>query len=126
VSRRIDFIFLSPKERSRNAVHASRLILNQPARLADGTVLWPSDYYGLFNPTSRVPLVCEGDTSSSDIGSLIGERVQLVFQAVGQHSLDFLLPRGLVKPPIIEQFARALMPSSSIFVIERHGASAPE
>ncbi len=48
VSRRVDFIFLSPKERSRNAVHSSRLILNQPACLADGTVLWPSDHYGVF------------------------------------------------------------------------------
>jgi endonuclease/exonuclease/phosphatase family metal-dependent hydrolase len=48
VSRRVDFIFLVPKERSRIAVHSSRIVLDQPARLADGTALWPSDHYGVF------------------------------------------------------------------------------
>ncbi|HET6675727.1 MAG TPA: endonuclease/exonuclease/phosphatase family protein [Nitrospiraceae bacterium] len=48
VSRRVDFIFLVPKEQSSVAVHSSRIVLDQPARLADGTALWPSDHYGVF------------------------------------------------------------------------------
>ncbi|MGD9724971.1 MAG: endonuclease/exonuclease/phosphatase family protein [Nitrospiraceae bacterium] len=48
VSRRVDFIFLTPTEGSRIAVHSSRLILDQPAHFADGTALWPSDHYGVF------------------------------------------------------------------------------
>jgi exonuclease III len=48
VSRRVDFIFLVPRERSRITVYSSRVVFDQPARLVDGTALWPSDHYGVF------------------------------------------------------------------------------
>ncbi len=47
-SRRVDRIYLVPGERIRGSVLSSRVILNQPRRLADGGFLWPSDHYGVL------------------------------------------------------------------------------
>jgi endonuclease/exonuclease/phosphatase family metal-dependent hydrolase len=55
VSRRVDFIFLS-RGRSRKAnVRSSRVVLDRPGRTADGTILWPSDHYGVFAELDVVP-----------------------------------------------------------------------
>jgi endonuclease/exonuclease/phosphatase family metal-dependent hydrolase len=55
VSRRVDFIFLSPGERWKAALRSSRIVLDRPGRLADGRPLWPSDHYGVFAELDIVP-----------------------------------------------------------------------
>jgi endonuclease/exonuclease/phosphatase family metal-dependent hydrolase len=48
VRRRVDYLFLVPGEEYRGRVISSRVILNRPQRLPDGTALWPSDHYGVL------------------------------------------------------------------------------
>lgn len=48
VRRRVDYVFLVPGTRSGGRVVASRVVLDQPARAADGGTLWPSDHYGVL------------------------------------------------------------------------------
>jgi endonuclease/exonuclease/phosphatase family metal-dependent hydrolase len=48
VRRRVDYLFLVPGEEYRGRVISSRIILNTPQRLSDGSVLWPSDHYGVL------------------------------------------------------------------------------
>jgi endonuclease/exonuclease/phosphatase family metal-dependent hydrolase len=48
VSQRYDYIFVVPGARGPGAVLTSRVVLNAPRRYADGTMLWPSDHYGVL------------------------------------------------------------------------------
>lgn len=48
VSRRVDFILLLNGLEATVSVRSSRVVLDRPGRLADGTALWPSDHYGVF------------------------------------------------------------------------------
>jgi endonuclease/exonuclease/phosphatase family metal-dependent hydrolase len=48
VSQRYDYIFVVPGARTGGSVLASRVVLNAPRRYADGSVLWPSDHYGVL------------------------------------------------------------------------------
>jgi endonuclease/exonuclease/phosphatase family metal-dependent hydrolase len=48
VFRRVDYVFMLEGQTVPGAVHASRIVLNAPRRLADGTTLWPSDHYGVL------------------------------------------------------------------------------
>jgi len=48
VSQRYDYIFVVPGALGPGAVVSSRLVLNTPRRYADGSVLWPSDHYGVL------------------------------------------------------------------------------
>ena len=48
VSRRVDFILLLNGRASKASVRSSRVVFDQPGRLPDGTVLWPSDHYGVL------------------------------------------------------------------------------
>ena len=45
--RRVDYVLVSPATPAR--VVDSRLVLNEPDTAADGSVLWPSDHYGVFS-----------------------------------------------------------------------------
>jgi endonuclease/exonuclease/phosphatase family metal-dependent hydrolase len=47
-SRRIDYVFLVPGLRMAGRVRASRVVLDTPHRLADGSTLWPSDHYAVL------------------------------------------------------------------------------
>jgi endonuclease/exonuclease/phosphatase family metal-dependent hydrolase len=47
VTRRVDFIFVMPGTAAPARVRSSRTVLTTPGRLANGTVLWPSDHYGV-------------------------------------------------------------------------------
>jgi endonuclease/exonuclease/phosphatase family metal-dependent hydrolase len=48
-TRRVDFIFLMDDGANGGpVVHASRLALDHPGRLSDGSILWPSDHRGVF------------------------------------------------------------------------------
>lgn len=60
VSRRVDFILLLNGSESAASVRSSRIVLDRPGRLPDGSTLWPSDHYGVladldivFNHRSR-------------------------------------------------------------------------
>lgn len=59
VFRRVDYVFVVPGAASRGRVAGSRLVLNAPARRADGTALWPSDHYGVLADVEIVPLARE-------------------------------------------------------------------
>ena len=48
VFRRVDYIFLIQGTESAGQVRSSRLVLNKPGKLPDGTTLWPSDHYGVL------------------------------------------------------------------------------
>ncbi len=48
VSRRVDFILLLNGREQAASVRSSRLVLDQPEHLPDGTTLWPSDHYGVL------------------------------------------------------------------------------
>jgi endonuclease/exonuclease/phosphatase family metal-dependent hydrolase len=48
VSRRIDFVFVLPGAHGVPRVLESRVVLDIPRRRADGTMLWPSDHYGVL------------------------------------------------------------------------------
>ena len=56
VTRRVDYIFVVPNGTLAPRVRDSRVILDSPSRLPDGSTLWPSDHYGVLaeldlNPT---------------------------------------------------------------------------
>ncbi|HEU4504913.1 MAG TPA: endonuclease/exonuclease/phosphatase family protein [Nitrospira sp.] len=60
VSRRVDFILLLNGSESAAFVRSSRIVLDRPGQLPDGSTLWPSDHYGVladldivFNHRSR-------------------------------------------------------------------------
>jgi endonuclease/exonuclease/phosphatase family metal-dependent hydrolase len=48
VSRRVDFVFLLNGRSSKASIGQSRVVLDRPGRLTDGTLLWPSDHYGVL------------------------------------------------------------------------------
>lgn len=55
VSRRVDFILLLNGRASKTSVRSSRIVLNRPGQLPDGTALWPSDHYGVLAELDIVP-----------------------------------------------------------------------
>jgi endonuclease/exonuclease/phosphatase family metal-dependent hydrolase len=48
VFRRVDFVFVLPGREAEGRVRSSRVVLDTPRRLPDGTTLWPSDHYGVL------------------------------------------------------------------------------
>jgi hypothetical protein len=44
----IDYVFLVPGVDVQGQVRGSRVVLDTPHRLADGSPLWPSDHYGVL------------------------------------------------------------------------------
>lgn len=55
VSRRVDFILLLNGRASKASVRSSRVVFDQPGRLPDGTVLWPSDHFGVLADIDIAP-----------------------------------------------------------------------
>jgi endonuclease/exonuclease/phosphatase family metal-dependent hydrolase len=55
VRRRVDFLFMLPGTAVAGRVLSSRIVLDAPGRRADGTVLWPSDHYGVFSELEVFP-----------------------------------------------------------------------
>ena len=47
--RRVDYVLVAPGADAPVRVRASRVILDQPGRGADGKALWPSDHYGVLS-----------------------------------------------------------------------------
>lgn len=48
VFRRVDYVFILPGTATEGRVRSSRVVLDTPRRLPDGTTLWPSDHYGVL------------------------------------------------------------------------------
>jgi endonuclease/exonuclease/phosphatase family metal-dependent hydrolase len=53
--RRVDYIFLVPGRHVPAAVVDSRVVVDQPGALSDGTPLWPSDHYGVLAELALLP-----------------------------------------------------------------------
>jgi endonuclease/exonuclease/phosphatase family metal-dependent hydrolase len=53
--RRVDYVLLVPGRVVAGAVIDSRVVVDAPGRLADGTLLWPSDHYGVLADLSVFP-----------------------------------------------------------------------
>jgi exonuclease III len=53
--RRVDYVLLVPGRVVPGAVIDSRVVVDAPGRLADGTLLWPSDHYGVLADLSVFP-----------------------------------------------------------------------
>lgn len=48
VFRRVDYVFVAPGASVGGRVVASRVVLDEPGTLSDGSLLWPSDHYGVY------------------------------------------------------------------------------
>jgi endonuclease/exonuclease/phosphatase family metal-dependent hydrolase len=56
VSQRVDFILFLNGRDSRATVRSSRVVLDSPGYLPDGSALWPSDHYGVLSEIDILPL----------------------------------------------------------------------
>jgi len=56
VSRRVDFILFLNGRKSRASVLSSRIVLDRPGQLPDGSALWPSDHYGVLAELEILPV----------------------------------------------------------------------
>jgi endonuclease/exonuclease/phosphatase family metal-dependent hydrolase len=55
VSKRVDFILLLNGTESTASVRSSRIVLDRPGQLPDGSALWPSDHYGVLAEVEILP-----------------------------------------------------------------------
>jgi endonuclease/exonuclease/phosphatase family metal-dependent hydrolase len=53
--RRVDYVLLRPAAGTHARVVHSRIVLDAPERNGDGTVLWPSDHYGVLSEIEPFP-----------------------------------------------------------------------
>ena len=56
VSRRVDFILFLNGRKSTASVLSSRIVLDHPGQLPDGSTLWPSDHYGVLAELKILPV----------------------------------------------------------------------
>ena len=62
VRRRVDYVSWPPGARSPGAVVGSRVVVEHaPGRLSDGSVLWPSDHYGVLADLALGPARARAD-----------------------------------------------------------------
>ena len=64
--RRVDYVFLAPGRLFSGAVVESRVVVDIPDRLPDGSPLWPSDHYGVLADLVVFPPVRAGAASQGD------------------------------------------------------------
>jgi endonuclease/exonuclease/phosphatase family metal-dependent hydrolase len=65
-SRRVDYVFLVPGRTFPGTVLDSRVVVDAPGRLPDGSTLWPSDHYGVLADLAVYPSSATGATASED------------------------------------------------------------
>jgi len=56
VSRRVDFILFLNGRKSTASVLSSRIVLDRPGQLPNGSTLWPSDHYGVLAELEILPV----------------------------------------------------------------------
>lgn len=61
--RRVDYVFLAPGRAFAGAVVDSRVVVDAPGRLPNGSPLWPSDHYGVLADLAVFP-PSQADTAS--------------------------------------------------------------
>jgi endonuclease/exonuclease/phosphatase family metal-dependent hydrolase len=66
--RRVDYVFVAPGRLFPGAVLESRVVVDTPGRLPDGSALWPSDHYGVLADLTVLPPVQTGAAGQSDSG----------------------------------------------------------
>jgi endonuclease/exonuclease/phosphatase family metal-dependent hydrolase len=64
--RRVDYVLVVPGRAFPGAVMDSRVVVDAPGRLPDGTTLWPSDHYGVLADLAVAPPVSPGATADAD------------------------------------------------------------
>jgi endonuclease/exonuclease/phosphatase family metal-dependent hydrolase len=62
-SRRVDYVLLTPGHAFSGAVAESRVVVDAPGRLPDGSPLWPSDHYGVLADLIVFPAARTGTAS---------------------------------------------------------------
>ena len=80
--RRVDYVLLVPGRVFPGAVVDSRVVVDTPGRLADGTLLWPSDHYGVMAdlrvspeaPSAESPTSAPGSQADLQVGPAEGRR----------------------------------------------------
>jgi endonuclease/exonuclease/phosphatase family metal-dependent hydrolase len=55
VRRRVDYVLIVPGRVFAGVVVDSRVVIDTPGRLADGSVLWPSDHFGVLADVTVFP-----------------------------------------------------------------------
>lgn len=53
--RRVDYVLFAPGATTAGRVIASRVVLDAPGRARDGSLLWPSDHYGVLSEIALTP-----------------------------------------------------------------------
>ncbi len=66
--RRVDYVFLVPGRRFSGAVVESRVVVDAPGRLPDGSALWPSDHYAVLADLAILPPLHTGATGEQNSG----------------------------------------------------------
>src|SRR5207247_10647823 len=56
VSRRVDFILFLNGRKSTASVLSSRIVLDRPGQLPNGSTLWPSDHHGVLAELAILPV----------------------------------------------------------------------
>lgn len=67
--RRVDYVFLVPGREVTGAVRTSRVVLDAPRHLPDGTVLWPSDHHGVLADLALFPPEEDAASTARDAGA---------------------------------------------------------
>lgn len=66
--RRVDYVFLVPGRRFAGGVVESRVVVDVPGRLPDGSAIWPSDHYGVLADLAIFPPLHTGATGEQNSG----------------------------------------------------------
>lgn len=66
--RRVDYVLVVPGRAFPGAVMGSRVVVDVPGRLPDGTVLWPSDHYGVLADVEISPPSQSAAAAPEDLG----------------------------------------------------------
>ena len=64
--RRVDYVLMTPGRTFPGAVLDSRVVVDAPGRLSDGSVIWPSDHYGVLADLAVFPPSGTAATSQRD------------------------------------------------------------
>lgn len=79
-TRRVDYLLALPGAEMTVAVRASRVVLDAPRRLDDGSHLWPSDHHGLVARLALVPATRRSGRRGPTAGTVVRAAIDGVLQ----------------------------------------------